>query len=227
MNPLYELRLGPWVITDTIVTSLAITLGLLVILAVASRGLQIEGLSWWQTVLEMFTSTIETTVAEVLEEDPAPYVPLIGSLMLFIGIANLLSIVPVVRSPTADLAVPVALALVVFLAVPYFGIRRHGLMGYLRTYVRPHPLLLPLNLVGEFSRTIALAIRLFGNMMSAQLVGAILLLIAAVLVPVPLMMLGILTALVQAYIFGVLAIVYIAAAVRVDRGSATAGGTES
>ena len=142
--------------------------------------------------------------------------PLIGTLIVFIACSNLLSLIPVVRPPTADLSTTVALALVVFAAVPAFGIRRHGLRGYLSTYVKPHPLLLPFNLLGELTRTIALAIRLFGNIMSGQMIGAILLAIAGALVPLPLIILGVLTGLVQAYIFGVLTAVYIAAAIQVD-----------
>ena len=102
-------------------------------------------------------------------------------------------------------------------AVPAFGIRRHGLLGYLRTYIRPHPLLLPFNLIGEATRTLALAVRLFGNSMSSQMIGAVLLIVAGLIVPIPLMMLGLLTGFVQAYIFGILAAIYIAAAVQVDQ----------
>ena len=214
MNPQFELDLLGLRIADSLVVSAAITLVLALVFAFTSRTLRVDGLGIWQTIIEMFTGWIESTVGEIIEDDPSPYVPVIGTLMLFI--ANLLSVVPVVRPPTADINVSAALALVVFLAVPYFGIRRHGLWGYLRTYVRPHPLLLPLNLVGELSRTLALAIRLFGNMMSAQMIGAILVLVAGLFLPVPLLALGILTALVQAYIFGVLAAVFIAAAVQVE-----------
>jgi F-type H+-transporting ATPase subunit a len=156
---------------------------------------------------------VRDTVEDVFGENPGPYAPLIGTLVGFIALCNLLSVVPMVRPPTADLDTAVALSLVVFLAVPYYGIRRHGLVGYLRKYAEPHPLLVPLNILGELTRTLALAMRLFGNVMSGQMVGAILLLVAGVLVPVPILALGILTGLVQAYIFGILAAVYIAAAV--------------
>ncbi|MEZ4448862.1 MAG: F0F1 ATP synthase subunit A [Nannocystaceae bacterium] len=216
MSPIFTVHLFGLAFADTIFVSLALT-GILVGLSVAaSRGLRTRGLGLWQAALEGFTGWIDDTIREMVEEDPAPYVPLIGTLMVFVGVSNLLSLVPIVRPPTADLATALALALVVFAAVPAFGIRRHGLLGYLRSYVQPHPLLLPFNLIGELTRTISLAIRLFGNIMSGQLIGAIILVIAGALVPVPLMILGALTGLVQAYIFGVLAAVYIAAAIQVD-----------
>lgn len=216
MSPIFTVELLGLPFADTIFVSLGLTALLVGLCALASRRLRTRDLPLWQAALEAFTGWIDGTIRDLVEEDPAPYVPLIGTLMIFIGVSNLLSLVPVVRPPTADLSTTLALALVVFAAVPVFGVRRHGLAGYLRSYVRPHPLLLPFNLIGELTRTIALAIRLFGNIMSGQMIGAILLVVAGALVPVPLMLLGVLTGLVQAYIFGVLAAVYIAAAIQVD-----------
>lgn len=216
MNPTFTVKLLGLEFADTIFVSLGLTALLGGLAALASRRLRVAGLGLWQAALEGFTGWIAGTIGEIVEEDPGPYVALIGALILFIGASNLLSLVPVVRPPTADLSTAVALALVVFGAVPYYGIRRRGLAAYLRSYVQPHPLLLPFNLIGEFTRTLALAVRLFGNIMSGEMVGAILITVAGVLVPIPLMLLGILTGLVQAYIFGVLAAVYIAAAVQVD-----------
>ena len=213
MNPIFVVDVLGRPVPDTVFVSLALTLLLVAVLWPASRRLRIHDLGRWQVALESYTDWIRGTLAEIFDRDPTPYVPLIGGLVAFIAAANLLSLVPVVRPPTADLSTTVALALVVFFAVPFFGIRSHGLRGYLRRYVEPHPVLLPLNLLGEASRTLALAVRLFGNVMSGQMIGAILLVIAGVLVPIPLLMLGILTGLVQAYIFGILAAVYIAAAV--------------
>lgn len=216
MNPIFTVELFGLVFADTIFVSFGLTALLSVLVIVAAKRLKTDDLSLWQAALEALTGWIEGTVGELVEENPAPYVPLIGTLIVFIACSNLLSLVPVVRPPTADLSTTVALALVVFAAVPAFGIRRHGLRGYLSTYVQPHPLLLPFNLLGELTRTIALAIRLFGNIMSGQMIGAILLAIAGALVPLPLIILGVLTGLVQAYIFGVLTAVYIAAAIQVD-----------
>lgn len=201
-------------VPETVITTLAITVVVLVVLGLLSRRIRTHGITAWQTVLETYVSWVRGTIEEIFGEDPEPYAPLIGTLIAFVAVSNLLGVVPRVRPPTSDLDTTVALALVVFFAVPYFGIRRHGLVGYLRKYGEPHPLLAPLNVFGELTRTLALAMRLFGNVMSGQMVGAILLLVAGVLVPVPIMALGILTGLVQAYIFGILAAVYIAAAVQ-------------
>jgi F-type H+-transporting ATPase subunit a len=146
--------------------------------------------------------------------DPQPYTPLLVTLALFIGVANLLGLAPGMRSPTADFSTTAALAVLVFVAVPYYGIRAQGLRGYLRHYLEPSPLLLPLEIVTELSRTLALAVRLFGNVISEELVLAVLLMIAGLLAPVPIMLLAVLTGVVQAYIFSVLTMVYLSAAVR-------------
>lgn len=213
MNERFSLVLGGLRIPDTVIVTLALTVLVAVVLWLSSRHLRTTGLRLWQAALETYVSWVRSTLEEMLGEDPTPYAPLIGTLMGFIALSNLLAVVPLVRPPTADLDTAVALSLVVFCAVPYYGIRRHGVFGYLRKYAEPHLLLLPLNVLGELTRTLALAIRLFGNAMSGQMIGAILLLVAGALVPVPLMALGILTGLVQAYIFGILAAVFIAAAV--------------
>jgi len=214
VSPVFTVPLPGWDVPDSAVWALAITVALGLGFALASRRLSTTGLSTWQVAVEMLVGWLERTVAEVVEEDPRPYLPLVAGLMLFIGVSNLLAVVPRFRPPTADLSVTVALALIVFLAVPFFGIRRRGLWPYLRGYARPNVLLVPLNLMGEVTRTVALAVRLFGNMMSGQMVGAILIALAGFLLPVPLMALGLLTGLIQAYIFAILAIVYIAAAVQ-------------
>lgn len=216
MNPVFTLRLFGLEIRDTIIVSLALTLIVLALSAIASLRLRVHDPSRWQVVLEIFVTWVSDTIESIMGEDPRPYVPLIGTLILWIGLCNLLAAIPYVRPPTADLSTTVALALVVMLAVPGYGIWRHGLVGYLRTYVRPHPLLLPFNLIGELTRTLALAVRLFGNIMSGQMIGGVLVLIAGLLIPVPLVMLGLLTGAIQAYIFGLLAAVYIAAAVQVE-----------
>lgn len=217
MNPVFSVELFGMRIPDTVFSTLGLTLVLGLVLWLSSRRFVPHGISGFQTVLEIYVGWIRQTVEDVFDDDPDPYVPLIGGLVLFIALSNLLSVVPIVRPPTADLSTTVALSLVVFIAVPYFGIRKLGVRGYLRKYLQPHPVLLPLNLIGEASRTLALAVRLFGNVMSGQMVGAILLVVAAAFVPVPLMVLGILTGLVQAYIFGILAAVFIAAAVEASQ----------
>jgi F-type H+-transporting ATPase subunit a len=136
------------------------------------------------------------------------------TLVLFVGVANLLGLAPRMRAPTADFSTTAALAIIVFLAVPSYGIRARGIRGYLRYYLEPSPFLLPLEIITKLSRTLALAVRLFGNVMSEELIIAVLLGIARFLVPVPIMMLAVLTGVVQAYIFAVLTAVYLSAAVR-------------
>ncbi|PRP94855.1 F0F1 ATP synthase subunit A [Enhygromyxa salina] len=216
MSPLFSLELLGLTITDTVIVSVALTLVLSLVALASSRAFHPTRFGFWQITVEAYVGWIRRLVGEIVEEDPDPYTPLIGTLILFIGACNMLSLIPVVRPPTADLSTTVALSLVVFLAVPGYGIWRRGLWGYLSNYVRPHPLMLPFNLISELTRTLALAVRLFGNVMSAQMVGAVMLVVAGVLVPIPLLLLGIITGLIQAYIFGVLAAVFIAAAVQIE-----------
>jgi F-type H+-transporting ATPase subunit a len=217
MEPLWVIHLFGVEVPDIVPISLGLTLLIALLGYLLSRRLRVEDPRVWQVGLELLVTWLRDTIAEIMGEEPDPYVPLIGSLLVWIGICSLLAVIPWLRPPTAELSTTVALALVVLLAVPWFGIRRHGLRGYLRGYVRPHWILLPFNLIGEATRTLALAVRLFGNVMSAQMIGAILLLVAGLLIPVPLMMLGLLTGLIQAYIFAILAAVYIAAAVQIEQ----------
>jgi len=168
--------------------------------------------SRWQAALEILISGIDAQIKEVGLAVPGRYLPFVGTLFLFIATANLLTILPLYEPPTGSLSTTTALALSVFVAVPVFGIRQRGLRHYLRSYREPTLLMLPFNLISELSRTLALAIRLFGNMMSGTMIIAILLTITPFLFPVAMSALGLLTGMVQAYIFCVLATVYIAAA---------------
>jgi len=146
----------------------------------------------------------------VTEQDPKPYLPFVGTLFLFIALSNILAVVPGFIAPTSSLSTAMALALCVFVAVPIFGIRKVGVRAYLANYLQPTPWLLPFTLIGELSRTLALAVRLFGNAMSSSVIAAILLLIAPLLFPVVMQAFGLLIGVIQAYIFAILAIVYIA-----------------
>jgi F-type H+-transporting ATPase subunit a len=192
------LVIGSWLVTRKI--SGALTM---------SRG---------QNMLEVIVEGVMNQIQEVSQQDPRPYLPFIGSLFLFILTSNVLAVVPGFRSPTGSLSTTVALALCVFLAVPVFGIRKQGLRGYLKQYIQPTPIMLPFNIIGELSRTLALAVRLFGNMMSGGLIAAILLAIVPLFFPIVLQALGLLTGVIQAYIFAVLAMVYIASATRAHSG---------
>jgi F-type H+-transporting ATPase subunit a len=206
-------RLGPVEVAGTVFYSLIVS-AVLIALAVLVRLRLKRSNSGWPVAAEFIVEHLEGVMRDMSDSDPTPYTPLVVTLALFIGTANLLGLVPGMRSPTADFSTTAALAVLVFLAVPFYGIRARGLRGYLRHYLEPSPFLLPLEVVTEFSRTLALAVRLFGNVMSEELIIAVVLAIAGLLVPVPLMLLAVLTGVVQAYIFAVLTVVYVSAAVR-------------
>ncbi len=167
-----------------------------------------------QVIVEAVVSVLEEAVAEVAGRHTQRIMPFIASLWLFLICANLLGLVPGLDSPTRDLSVTTALAVLVFLSVHWFGIRIQGLRRYLRHYLTPSPILLPFHLISEITRTVALAIRLFGNIMSLQMAALLVLMVAGFLVPVPILMLHVVEALVQAYIFGMLSLIYIAGGIQ-------------
>lgn len=171
-------------------------------------------ISRWQNGLEVIVSWIRETIREAVGRDHGGYLPFIGTLFLFIAGVNVLSVVPGFQPPTASLSTTAALAACVFVAVPAFGIASQGVRGYLRQYLKPTPLMLPFHVIGELSRTLALAIRLFGNMTSGALIVAVLLSLAPLLFPIIMQALGLLVGLIQAYVFAILALVYIASATR-------------
>jgi F-type H+-transporting ATPase subunit a len=168
----------------------------------------------WQSLLEVLVSGMRDQIQQVSQHAPGPYLPFVGTLFLFIATSNALAVVPGFRPPTGSLSTTTALALCVLVAVPLYGIAERGLGGYLKSYVRPTVFMLPFNIIGEMSRTVALAVRLYGNVMSGTVIGAILLSIVPFLFPIVMQVLGLLTGLIQAYIFAVLAMVYIASATR-------------
>ena len=165
-----------------------------------------------QTVLEMIIGAIEDQIQATMRAAPKPYVAMVGTLFLFILAANWSSLVPGVEPPTAHIETDAALGLIVFFAILYFGIRARGLGGYLKTFAEPTFFMIPLNIVETFTRTFSLIVRLFGNVMSGVFIVGIVLSLAGLLVPIPLMALGLLTGAVQAYIFTVLAMVFIGSA---------------
>jgi F-type H+-transporting ATPase subunit a len=164
--------------------------------------------------LEIIVTTIEKQIEEVGLRQPHKYLGFLGTLFLFVAMASLFTIVPGYEPPTGSLSTTTALAICVFVAVPLFGIADFGLRGYLGEYLKPTIIMLPFNIISEISRTLALAIRLFGNMMSGTMILAILLTITPFIFPIAMSVLGLLTGMVQAYIFSILATVYIAAATR-------------
>ncbi len=201
----------------TINLTLVITWLLMGILVVGSRlitrrlktGVEI---SRWQGILEMLVTGMNDQIKEVGLKEPRKFVSFIGTIFLFIALASLATILPGYEPPTASLSTTSALAICVFLAVPFYGITEGGVLGYLRGYLQPTFIMLPFNIISEISRTIALAVRLFGNMMSGGLIISILLTITPFFFPIIMSGLGLLTGMVQAYIFSILATVYITAA---------------
>ena len=182
-----------------------------------TRHLATEGkISRWQGALEIIVAAIEEQIKEVGLNQPEKYLPFLGTLFLFVATASVATVIPGYKPPTGSLSTTAALALCVFVAVPVFGVREQGLGGYLKTYTKPTVIMLPFNIISELSRTLALAIRLFGNMMSGVMIIGILLTITPFLFPIVMTALGLLTGMVQAYIFSILAAVYIAAATRVS-----------
>lgn len=199
--------------------TIATTWGVILVLAIGSflitrhltSGIQI---SRWQCFLEILVTGIVKQIEEVGLREPQKYLAFIGTLFLFIAGANLGTILPWFEPPTGSLSTTAALAICVFIAVPMYGIADDGLGNYLKSYLKPTFIMLPFNIIGEISRTLALAIRLFGNMMSGAMIVGILLTIAPLILPMLMTALGLLTGMVQAYIFSILATVYIAAATR-------------
>jgi F-type H+-transporting ATPase subunit a len=196
------------------------TWALMLLLAVGSmlitRKLSIDlTRSRWQNLLEIIVTGIESQIADVGLREPRKTIGFLGTLFLFVASASLCTIIPGYEPPTGSLSTTAALALCVLVAVPMFGIADQGLAGYLKSYLEPTVLMLPFNIISEISRTLALAVRLFGNMMSGAMIIAILLTITPFIFPIVMTVLGLLTGMVQAYIFSILAAVYIAAATQV------------
>jgi len=202
-------QFGPVVVTSTVVTTWLLMAVLGLFAWITTRHLATEP-GPLQTALEGVVASIEQAVAAAAPQQAQQLTPFIGTLWVFLVIANLSGLIPGVHSPTRDLSATAALAILVFLSVHWFGIRTQGLRRYLRHYLTPSPILLPFHLISEVTRTIALAVRLFGNMMSLEMTALLILLVAGFLAPIPILMLHIVEALVQAYIFGMLALIYVA-----------------
>ncbi len=224
--------LGPFQLNNTIVSTWIVMFLLVLASWIATRKLSTgTEISRLQNFLEVLISGIREQIKEVSGQDALPFLPFVGTLFIFIAAANILGILPILEverngatipysyvSPTGSLSTTAALAFCVFIAVPIYGIGRKGVLGYLKNYVKPSFVMLPFNIVGEVSRTLALAVRLFGNIMSGSLIAAVLLAIVPILVPVVMAALGLLTGVIQAYIFAMLAMVYIASATNEQQG---------
>ncbi len=211
IRPIFEL--GPVQLTSTVITTWVVMAIIVCIVWLVTRSLQMRP-NRLQSLVEAIVSIIEDSIRDVAPRHVQQIMPFIGTLWVFLVFANLIGLIPGLHSPTRDLSATAAMALLVFLSVHWFGIRIQGLKNYLLHYLKPSPILLPFNLISEVTRTIALAVRLFGNMMSMEMIAMLMLLVAGFLVPVPILMLHIIEALVQAYIFGMLALIYVASSLQ-------------
>ncbi len=206
-------RWGPIVLNATIVSTWAIMLVLAAGSWLVTRKLSPETrISRWQHVLEVVVLGMQQQIREVSRQEPGEYLPFVGTIFLFVAMSALSSVVPGFHPPTSSLSTTAALAMCVFIAVPLFGIQHQGVRNYLRQFAQPSVFMLPFNVIGELSRTLALAVRLYGNMMSGTVIAAILLAFVPLFVPVVMQLFGLLTGMIQAYIFAILAMVYIASA---------------
>ena len=205
-------HIGPVAITRPVMTTWVIIAVLALVCRSVTRRLVMlpDGR---QAVLEGIVTGITGQIEDVIRKDARPFLPLVGTLFIFLVVANLSGVLPGVEAPTGKIETPATLALIVFFSVHYFGIRAHGLGGYLASFAEPKLIMLPLNVLSEVTRTFSLMVRLFGNVMSGEFVIGLVVALAGLFVPIPLMALEILVGLVQAYIFTVLATVFIGAAV--------------
>lgn len=218
VEPLFYI--GPVPITQPVVATWVIMAVMALFSILLSRHLK-QRPGRTQAVMELITGALDHQIEDVVQSDPAPYRVLIGTIFLFVLIANWSGMLPGVEPPTAHLETDAALALLVFAATLYYGVRSNGLVGYLKTFAEPTWIMIPLNLVEQVTRTFSLIIRLFGNVMSGVFVIGIMLSLAGLLVPIPLMALDLLTGAVQAYIFAILGCVFIGAAVSEGRDTAS------
>ena len=201
----------------TIVFTWLVMALLLLISWLATRNLTKGArMSRWQNFLEVIIGYIRNQIGEITQQDPDQFISFLGSLFLFISLSSLLTLIPGFQPPTGSLSTTSGLAIAVFFAIPIYGISKKGVMNYLKQYIQPSILMLPFNIIGEFTRTLALAVRLFGNMMSGTMIAGILLIITPLFVPIVLQVLGLVIGQIQAYIFTILATVYIASATQAE-----------
>jgi F-type H+-transporting ATPase subunit a len=213
MDDMTSFTIGILTIHTSIISTWGVMVFIISLVWLGTRNMQMFP-SGVQTVIEAIFEVIEQAIIEVAPEHGRQIMPFIATLWVFLIIANLVGLIPGLHSPTSDLSVTSALAILVFLSAHWFGIRTQGLKKYLHHYLQPTPMLLPFHIISEFTRTLALAIRLFGNIMSLEMAAMLIVLVAGFLAPIPILMLHIIEALVQAYIFGMLALIYLASAMQ-------------
>lgn len=205
-------QIGPMLITRPVVTTWIVMVVMVVLSWWVTRHLSVDKPGRVQAFAELMITTLRDEMKSTMRLDPEPFLPLIGTLFLFILFANLSGLLPGAEPPTAALETDLVLALAVFFAVTGWGVKRHGVWGYMKSYAQPNLFVLPLNLLEAITRVLSMTVRLFGNIMSGMFISAVVLGLAGLLVPIPFMALDLLTGLIQAYIFMVLAMVFIAAA---------------
>ncbi len=221
-NPVEQVevfRIGPIPISNVLVVTWGLMAAIILFSALLCRKLRARDPGKVQQVVEAMLNWLGDEIRAMVNRDPWPFIPVVGSLFIFILASNLLALVssfaPGFKPPTADIATTAALATIVFLAVPFYGVAMTGGINYLKTYIKPIWIMLPFNIISDVSRTLALAVRLFGNIVSGEILFSVLLSLVPFLLPLPLMFLSLITGTIQAYIFAVLAIVYIGGAVKV------------
>ena len=219
-------QLGPLVITEPVVITWGIIVVLAIIIKIITHRLTLSPGNL-QTVVEGIVTAQEAAIRAVAPGYERSMLPFIGGLWIFLVIANLMGLIPGLHSPTRDLSTTSALAILVFLSVHWFGIRSAGQKAYLQHYLSPSPIMLPFHIISELTRTVALAVRLFGNMMSLEMAALLILMVAGFLVPIPILMLHIIEALVQSYIFGMLALIYVAGGIQSQQQKLSASKKES
>jgi F-type H+-transporting ATPase subunit a len=212
-TPVVFLHIGPLQVTSTIVNTWIIMAIVSVVVILLGKRLRVKP-ARWQNALEWVVEAVDGVIRDMIPENPRLFLPIVGTLMVFITAANLGGLIPGLRSPTSDINTPLAMAIVVFFSVHYYGIHEKGVIGHLKHYVEPIFILLPIELASELARTLSLTFRLFGNILGEEIVIAVLFLVLPYFVPVPMMLFSIFTSVIQAYVFGMLTVVYISGAVR-------------
>ncbi len=200
-------------VTKIVVSTWFVMAFLVIASFISTRKLDFIPTRFLQNVLELFVEAIIYLIEDMSPGNGKKFLPLVGTLALFIGTANLAGLVPGLSSPTSDFNTTLALALVVFCSVPYYGIKTRGVKDYFKDYISPSPIMAPFHVISEITRTFSLALRLFGNILGEEIIIAILFLLTPLFVPVPMMLFSIFTGIVQAYIFTILTVVYLSAAV--------------
>ncbi|MGQ9569519.1 MAG: F0F1 ATP synthase subunit A [Thermodesulfovibrionales bacterium] len=214
--PVEIFSIGPVVIKNTVIVTWVVMVFIIVVSYLITRRLSIKP-GAFQDIMEAIIESAEKTIKDTLPVNPWDVIPFITTLWIFIGASNLIGLIPGLMTPTSDINTTVAFAIISYSMMHVFGLKTMGLKNYLKHYTEPSWILLPIHFLAELTRTVALAIRLFGNMLSGDMIAIILLGIAGFLVPIPFSLLHIVIGIIQAYIFGMLTLVFIAGGIRLEQ----------